>query len=330
MLSFLATTIEQMDLALDQLALDDINYKRFALMLVDNVVELVVHNHAKAKHNENEMWKRFREPEHDLALVAKAMGQNFSPKIKLAVETNLFAENVGESIIILHSFRNQLYHAGMSHESILPHLASFYFNIACEVLENYSPAFIGWGSNQKIPHRAKKYLGSNPFMNAKEVFHEACKRLKNVGESMSPELVEGLSTHLKAEIDKYDEYIRFLSEDGPEKMTRDQVILDSQAWHMAFTDEGQKYAKDNRCDKNIVAEYVDWIRDNYPWKNKVDPIPSWRKRLQAIETEKDRHKALLKYNNFMSQTEDLRERINDATSSLDGYIQEQIDRMRGK
>ncbi|WP_299496881.1 hypothetical protein [uncultured Shewanella sp.] len=212
----------------------------------------------------------------------------------------------------------------------MPHLASFYFNIACEVLENYSPEFISWGRNQKIPHRAKKYLGSNPFMNAKEVFHEASKRLKNVGESMSPELVEGLSTHLKTEIDKYDEYICFLAEDGPTEMTRDQVIVDSQAWHMAFTDEGKKYANDNGCDKSIVAEYVDWIRDNYPWKHKVDPISSWKKRLQAIEKEKDPHKALLKYNNFMSQTEELRERIDDATSSLDGYIQEQIDRIRDK
>jgi len=330
MLSFLATTIEQMDLALDQLALEDINYKRFSLMLVDNVVELAVHNHAKAKHNENEMYKRWREPEHDTTLVAKAMRQNFSPKIKLAVETGLIKENVGQSIIILHSFRNQLYHAGMSHESILPHLASFYFNIACEVLESYSPEFIGWGSNQKIPHRAKKYLGSNPFMNAKEVFQEACKRLKNVGESVSEPLVVGLSTHLQTEIENYDEYIRFLSEDGPTKMTRDEVIIDCQAWHMAFTDEGKKYATENGCDKDVVAEYVDWIRGFYPWKNKVDPIPSWKNRLEAIKNEKDPHKALLKYSNFMNQTENLRERIGDATSSLDGYIQEQIDRMRGK
>jgi hypothetical protein len=281
-------------------------------------------------HNENEMWKRFREPKHDLNLVAKAMGQHFSPKIKLAVQTNLISEDVGQSINILHSYRNQLYHAGMSYETILPHLASFYFNIACEVLENYSPAFIGWGSNQKIPHRAKKYLGSNPFMNATKLFHEACTRLKNVGESLSPELVEGFSTHLKAEIDRYDGYIRYLSEDGPKKMTRDQVIVDSQAWHLAFTDKGKKFARDHEGDTSTVGGYVDWIRDNYPWKHRVDPIPSWRKRQQAIETEKNPHKALLKYTQFMNQTDELRERIGDATVSLDNYIEEQIDLMRGK
>jgi hypothetical protein len=35
-----------MDLALDQLAVNDINYKRFTLMLVDNVVEITLHQHA--------------------------------------------------------------------------------------------------------------------------------------------------------------------------------------------------------------------------------------------------------------------------------------------
>lgn len=33
-------------LALDQLAVNDVNYKRFTLMLVDNVVELTLHKHA--------------------------------------------------------------------------------------------------------------------------------------------------------------------------------------------------------------------------------------------------------------------------------------------
>jgi hypothetical protein len=43
MLKVLVNVLEQMDLALDQLAVNDVNYKRFTLMLVDNVVELTLH-----------------------------------------------------------------------------------------------------------------------------------------------------------------------------------------------------------------------------------------------------------------------------------------------
>ena len=41
MIQFLADNIDQLDLALDQLAVADRNFDRFALMLVDNVKEKV-------------------------------------------------------------------------------------------------------------------------------------------------------------------------------------------------------------------------------------------------------------------------------------------------
>ena len=41
MLQFVADQIDQLDLALDQLSVRDRNFDRFALMLVDNVVELI-------------------------------------------------------------------------------------------------------------------------------------------------------------------------------------------------------------------------------------------------------------------------------------------------
>jgi hypothetical protein len=43
MLQFFADQIDQLDLCLDQLAIRDRNFDRFALMLVDNVVELTLH-----------------------------------------------------------------------------------------------------------------------------------------------------------------------------------------------------------------------------------------------------------------------------------------------
>ena len=58
MIQFLADNIDQLDLALDQLAIHDRNFDRFAFMLIDNVVELTLHRHAQDKANENDMWGR--------------------------------------------------------------------------------------------------------------------------------------------------------------------------------------------------------------------------------------------------------------------------------
>ena len=44
MIQFISDSIDQLDLALDQLAMMDRNFDRFALMLIDNIVELTLHN----------------------------------------------------------------------------------------------------------------------------------------------------------------------------------------------------------------------------------------------------------------------------------------------
>lgn len=47
MLRFLANNIEQVDLALEHVAKGDANNARFGLMLLDNVVEITLHQIAK-------------------------------------------------------------------------------------------------------------------------------------------------------------------------------------------------------------------------------------------------------------------------------------------
>ena len=52
MLFQLANTLEQLDLAAEHLAFGDANNARFALMLCDNIIELVLHQYAKDKRAE--------------------------------------------------------------------------------------------------------------------------------------------------------------------------------------------------------------------------------------------------------------------------------------
>lgn len=49
MLLFLASVLEQLDLALEHIAKRDIHNARFGLMLTDNAIELVLHQIAKRK-----------------------------------------------------------------------------------------------------------------------------------------------------------------------------------------------------------------------------------------------------------------------------------------
>jgi len=171
MKQFFADHIDQMDLALDQLALRDRNFDRFAIMLIDNLVEVTLHQYAedqKAKSNTGWSNKAATDPK-----IEAALGPRFDAKLQLAQSTGLISNDICESIRCLHVFRNTAYHRGLRHEGILHSLALFYFKNACTVLEGYSPLFWSSSSRDQISHRAMKYLGNIDFFNPREAFMSA-------------------------------------------------------------------------------------------------------------------------------------------------------------
>jgi len=105
MIQFLADNIDQLDLALDQLAVGDRNFDRFALMLIDNVVELTLHRFAQDKAGENEIWGRLARPKNDPKTIERALSQNFDNKVKAASKLGLINNTTCESILNLHSYR---------------------------------------------------------------------------------------------------------------------------------------------------------------------------------------------------------------------------------
>lgn len=254
MMQFLADHIDQMDLALDQLAMRDRNFDRFALMLIDNVVELTLHQYAQDRSNENDMWGRYEPPRNDPSLVAAALGPHFDAKVKLARSKGLLPNNVCESIRYLHTFRNTAYHRGLRHEGILHSLALFYFKNACLVLASYSPMFWTSSSGDMIPHRATKYLGKPNLLECKAAFESAWKRLSEVAESMDDSLASDLHGDMKETIDRVDEQIQFLADDSPDgKKNRKQVILECQAWPFAFSEKGRVCQREP-CPTNVHWE----------------------------------------------------------------------------
>jgi len=330
MIQFLADNIDQLDLALDQLAVNDRNFDRFALMLIDNVVELTLHKYAQEKAGENKLWARLDKPKYNPAAVQNALGQHFGNKVKFAAQTGLIDGSGNITLLNLHAFRNTAYHQGQRHEAILHSIALFYFINACELLTNYSPKYWSWSSRDKYSHRARKYIGDPRSGNQKAIFKKAFQRLSDVATSMKGALVFDLHADMAATVTSIDEAIEFLSDYWLPKKTRNQAVVSCQAWAFAFTDDGKAFAKLNGCPKLSVAEYVDWIANKHRWAVSSDPIPSWHNRLAALKRDSDNHKALARYCDFMKQTQDLRATIVEAASELDQSIEAAAESARGK
>lgn len=338
MMQILCDHIDQLDLALDQLALKDRNFDRFAIVLVDNVVELTLHQHALDRQIHHNQRYVKGQTESDLKAMNAALGQNFDAKVSFALHTGLLTKPMSQSINWLHSFRNSSYHAGMRHEGILNSLANFYLRTCCDLLSRYRPAFWSFGA-ERVSHRAAKYLGScdelEVIFKAGEMFDAAWKRLGAVAFNMQSDLKSDLSRDLANTIDRVDRQITFIADNAPSKggmYTRNEVVADAQAWAMAFTQKGIQYAQKNGYQgrASFGSELGAWLAQNYTAPFPGDPVPKWKIRLGALKQEKDEHKALEKYCNFMKQTQGVRDDIARQARLLDGAIQEQIDWARGK
>jgi hypothetical protein len=330
MIQFFADQIDQLDLAIDQLAVRDRNFDRFALMLVDNVVELVLHQHAKDKVVMGGAFAANIKPKPEWKMAVAATGQDFGAKVRYARKTAMISARTADSIQYLHSFRNSAYHQGSRHESFLHSLAVFYLRVACVVLSAYKPGFFGMYSGDKISHRAVKYLGKPDLFEQKDAFVLASGRLTVVAEALGENLINDLHASMLATIEQTDYWLDFISENAPGRPSRDKAVRRCQAWPFAWTDKGKAFAQANGCKAATVREYVEWLEQNYNWQVKTDPVAGWKKRHSSLKNEKDTDVALKKYCDFMKQTEAFREALNEGVVQLENHIQEEIDRARGK
>lgn len=331
MLRFCVNNIEQLDLALEHVAKGDPNNARFGMMLTDNVVEITLHKIAKEQASKlTSIIYRDQSYEH-VSDLEKAMGRHFEPKVRFAVLTDKIDKEVGDSINIFHSFRNDIYHVGLQHEAILPQLAIFYFKIASDFLSSFSTNWIGWNPGQKLPERAQKYFEISKFCpGTLEKYQAGCLKMGKSLKFCSSDFSETLADHLDEIIDQNDIAIETIATGGPRVQNRTQAIIDSQAWQIAFSEKGKRFTLDQHWSGGSVWDHVVWIANNYLLTCKYDPISKWKKRADSVRREKNPHKSLKKYRDFMRQTEDIRDILEGAHTQVEAYIDEQIDRMRGK
>lgn len=329
-IQFISNTINQLDLAIDQILLNDTNHDRFALILVDNVLELAFHNYAISCSNSSIMKLLGKEDEYE-ALIRKALGRNFDSKVKLAYEKKMISKEQYEIILIMHTYRNKAYHQGINDENIIHSLVVYYLITACEVLSNYNTnGVFSSSSTDKVTIRASKYIGNiNSFSHNANIYNDCFSKVLEVAKNLEYDLKDDLHSNMDEVINEYDDYIKYLL-DSPNVSNRDDVIIDCQALAITFTDKAKKFAAEKEYEENTVGEYIDWIKDNYPFKIKKDPISNWNIRLDSLKGSADNYKALVKYNDFMLQTQEIRDDILNSVGVFDEFVNRQIDMVRGK
>ena len=332
MLLFLASLVEQLDLALEHIAKGDVHNARFGLMLTDNALELVLHQIVKEKRTEAAGWRYRDDPYRYEAQLRKAFLGSFSDKVAFARLDASLDPRLARTFNILHDYRNEVYHAGLAHEDILPSLAQFYFDAGCAFISTYQPQGLGWGSSQKMPERAKKYFDGDRHFPAKgDDFTEACKAMIQANGFDAVSLIAVLSNDVDRIIDDIDTCIQICA-DGVyvgQQTSRDEAVLSTQAWDLAFADEGKDFLA-VRGFKGSMMEAIDFLGREYPLRYRRDPIPGWHAQAKKLRSKGDPHSALDHYRDFIEQTGSLRAALEQSAAAAEAEIEPASDRMRGK
>jgi len=185
-----------------------------------------------------------------------------------------------------------------------------------------------------LPERSKKYFTSRDKFSPAESddFPKACRRMETECGHKKGETIQALADHMDRIITESDTDLDIVAQGVyvDQEKTRDQAIVESQTWPLAFSTEGRDFAKANGFSGKTMPELIEWLGQHYPLRFKRDPIPGWKKQSQRLRSKGNPHTALENYAAFMEHTAKIREALNELALAAEAEIDRLIDMRRGK
>lgn len=318
-------------MAIAEIAVDQPINSRLALILIDNATELLIHRSCEqyaargAGHGKAPLSPKMRR---------EATGDHFESKLAVMRHVDAITEDERRFVAIAHAYRNELYHVGLRHEDILRPIAQHYFQLACAFLPKMGPGSIGWGPDFKLSERVRKYVpdgggaGSMAFHHRGPIAVALLEALPcdaiTLGMSLKADLMNRI-----ARIEKHFNYI--------------SRGLDGKATPAA-TLENLQFAYDHNNELRKKSGESIWIPWDAPfmqahkarlmatWKRRYTTVPivKWRQKANLIGKEEKWLRAAAAADDLSRQIDYLDSAVIEALSEFDGWVQQQIDRVRGK
>ena len=358
---YVVMIVEQLDRAAGELATDHAINNRLALILVDNATELMVHRQCTDRLELDSMasglWKAHqallerRIPEDhspfsedlrkDLMTQgqrSQAKGNSLDGKLKVLEGMEDITSKERRFIAIAHDCRNELYHVGLTHGEIIRALAAQYFLLSCDLFIRLgNKSFFGpsLSSDDEYTDVARRYLPvHNGRLHAFDVDKaELAEKLRSALPPGLPSLAGTLAASARKAIQTVTEEFALLIQENPFGFNANKMLEVTQ-WQRDLTEA-------------LAKEDIDglWVDPNYQesfsrvaaalevtWRRRHSSLPNerWMRRASVIERERDPLTVLDLYQSLRENMSYLEESILWASSERDIWIQQQVDKVRGK
>ncbi len=322
------TCIEQLDLAGYQLEDGSPSYGRFALILTDNVVELIIHKICAFEISHDDMWLRFGKPRYTPEQRSDASGQQFDKKVKFCKMARKITPEWADAIQICHKYRNELYHSGLRYDDIVWSLAWYYHEVAAILFAEAYPDH-SWGSRAKVTATVEKHAGKGGRKVLREI-HEIGESLRQAKPPRKKELKEELSISAQNRVEEIEDLLTYLLKNDPQNRPEDVTIYELQFYDYILSEDSlitEIWKKAETVNQTKAA--MDFVREIWEPKYKKNPLQNFRKRAKRILGLKNDLNALKAFECFKSEFLYFSRIIEEAAMSLDRYVENQIEAMRG-
>jgi hypothetical protein len=334
-MKYIFSAIEQLDLAARQLEHVRPSFARFALLLVDNSVELLLHSACTSEINSLSATLS-TPPKYDAETAKKVLGNHFDEKTRFCRQSGIITDDEFEFINTGHKYRNELYHIGIRHDDLIYPLAWQYHELACDLFAKLRPrVYQWWPPNVETSDAVKwHWKEESPLGDLDAQFVATRESLKRLKPSMSPSFAEQVSAYAEQTVVRLDEALDFLVNDNPNGDDEATVLEDIQ-----FSDHFQNSLGERMVGFHSVSELeglehwktlFDRAKASWQPKYRSRPTQRWRNRAIALRHEANPSDVVRKYNGLISEMSWFEGVVHEAAYELDTWIQLQIDIARGK
>jgi hypothetical protein len=319
----LNTFIEQLDFAAQQLHQDNAAYRRFALILTDNVVELMCFDRCQDEFRFDTLFAD--QGQYSAMQKAKVLDGKFPDLLQFLHSLNLLTADQQTFALQAHDYRNESYHTGIVHDDIMHALAWHYHRVACELFVRLrrkyrilndvrSPALL------KHSGHARLHWGDESNYQLVAASLDAARPLP------VPDLPAALSGSICSRILDIQQALNYLVENSPSGTTEEEVVRSIQ-YHQNLP-KGLPPGPLRVSDSEVMRAVEDHIRYmKTEWKPKYprSPIRRWTARANRLGSTPNPVNALQIFANFRREIEPFAEAVFSAESALSDRIDEQID-----
>lgn len=319
------TCIEQLDLAAEQMQRGAASYSRFALILTDNVVELILHRACLELISIDNIWVKLGEPKYTVKQRKEASGQWFGGKVKFLVLNKKLTKDQAEFINICHEYRNELYHAGLLYDDIVYDIAWSYHDFAIMLLEKINPNN-SWHAMAQITPAVAKHAGDD---GSAILFRmgSVVKSLRVTRPIKKRSLPVALSVSANKRVTELIDEMHFLVKNDLRKRTKEKNLFDVQMY--AYLQDNPQLMSEIKTPQQYFKLIENLTRAWRP-QYTTSPLPKYRVRAQQIAKAKSDIQALRYFEKFRQDISYFGNIVDSASASLDRHLSDLVDEARGK